>query len=108
MESDLVKEGKAGSRKRGKSVSKREAKQIKKYGTAPTGSGVWTCKHNNKTLKYCKVRPKDAIDYRSQLYSLTDKQKQEEYVRRLIVQSKVLKKVNLTNLLQLIFISYIK
>lgn len=29
MESDLVKEGKAGLRKRGKSVSKREAKQIK-------------------------------------------------------------------------------
>lgn len=92
MESDLVlvKEGKTGSRKRGKSVSKREAKQIKKYGTAPTGSGVFIpCKHNNKSLKCCKVCPKDAIDYRSQLYSLTDKQKQEEYVSRLIVQSKV-------------------
>lgn len=86
----LVRDVNDGSRKKkNKTVSNRKASKQAKY-RAPSGCNVFTpCTHNNKTLKCNKIRPRDAIEFRKKLYSFTEKQQQDEYVSRMICQSKV-------------------
>lgn len=80
----VVREANLGSRKKPKTVSKRELHKKQRYST-PSGCNVFVpCKHNSKTLQCSQVRPTDAIFFRKILFSKNEKYYQDQMISRFI------------------------
>jgi hypothetical protein len=85
----LVSKASVGSRKRQKTVPKRQLLKDKRY-AAPSGGCVFVgCTHKGTVFKCNKVRPRDAVTFRKTLYSKPEKIYQDQLVGRFITTKTV-------------------
>lgn len=85
----LVHLGNEGSRKKQKNIPKREVARNARYST-PSGSNVFIpCNHKARGFMCYKVKPKDALSFRKKLYNTNNKQIQDQFVSRYVLQSPV-------------------
>lgn len=88
----LVHLGNEGSRRKQKNIPKREVARNARYST-PSGSNVFIpCNHKARGFMCFKVKPKDALSFHKKLYNTNNKQIQNRFVSRYVLQSQLPRK----------------